>query len=148
MQVPAHSQYDFSLSCILIRLWTAQKLTLLSITYCPDSFWQDVTNKKWLFEAYAKREGFDPNVASNWYSRAEGLFVHKVSITNFLFSTFHSPNLTPACFCEVNARNTATLLRKYCCYFSRCFLAHSFRKTQVPKYSRLGDCCKISTSQI
>jgi hypothetical protein len=47
--------------------------------YQSDSFWQDVTNKKWLFEAYAKREGFDPNVASNWYSCSKELFVHKVS---------------------------------------------------------------------
>ena len=93
--------------------------------YSLDHFWQDMQNRRWLFEAFANREGFDSNVASHWYSCSRDLFVHKVSQHYLTSSQLFSLSLSSSCSLpsffmllltkfEVDARSTAALLWKYC----------------------------------
>ena len=42
----------------------------ISILIMITDSWPDVRNRRKFFEAYARRQGFDPLVAVNWYSQS------------------------------------------------------------------------------
>eukprot|EP00026_Physarum_polycephalum_P001929 Phypoly_transcript_01932.p1 GENE.Phypoly_transcript_01932~~Phypoly_transcript_01932.p1 ORF type:complete len:927 (+),score=132.48 Phypoly_transcript_01932:220-3000(+) len=60
--------YQGSLSKALMTLYPNIGLTLKGFRRYPKSYWDHEINRKEFFTQYAKKMGFDPLDASNWYS--------------------------------------------------------------------------------
>jgi hypothetical protein len=61
-------------------------LFILCLNTYTGNYWHNPLNRRSFFDSYARAMGFDPLIASNWYSvTTAAVLRHPVSITYFVY---------------------------------------------------------------